>query len=112
MSGSTNKFLKQWGKRKLSEIDSGEVVDLHARVGEKNGHYAANRMLALLRAMFNFAMSPTGSIKWKGTNPTAGIRKFRKSREIVTSSLRKCRRSSKHYRKRMILFGITSGWPF
>jgi integrase len=72
-----NKFLKQWGKRRLSEIDSGDVVDLHAKVGEKNGPYAANRMLALLRAMFNFAMSPTGSIKWKGSNPTAGIRKFR-----------------------------------
>lgn len=77
-----NVFLKKWGRRRLSEIDSGEVVTLHSNIGEKNGQYAANRVLALLRSMFNFAMSPTGSIKWKGSNPTAGIRKFtEKSRD-------------------------------
>ncbi|NLS92752.1 MAG: tyrosine-type recombinase/integrase [Planctomycetaceae bacterium] len=77
-----NVFLKRWGGRRLSEIDSGEVVTLHAKIGEKHGRYAANRVLALLRAMFNFALSPHESVKWKGINPTAGVRKFtEKSRD-------------------------------
>lgn len=75
-------FLKPFGGYRLSEIGSENVIRLHTAIGEQNGLYAANRMLALLRAMFNFAISPTGSIKWKGTNPTAGIRKFKeKSRD-------------------------------
>ena len=48
------------------------MQSLHAKVGSKNGHYAANRLLALVRAMFNKAPD----IGFTGSNPAAGIKKF------------------------------------
>jgi integrase len=67
-----NVFLKPWANRKLSTIRKTDVQALHAKVGIKNGRYAANRLLALLRAMFNKA----GDIGFIAPNPTAGIKKF------------------------------------
>lgn len=67
-----NVFLKPWASRKLSSIRKADVQALHAKVGTKNGRYAANRLLALVRAMFN----KTADIGYAGDNPTAGIKKF------------------------------------
>ena len=44
-----------WRHRRLSDLTREDVAELHARVGRDSGHYAANRGLALLRAMFNLA---------------------------------------------------------
>ena len=44
-----------WRHRRLSDLTREHVAELHARVGRDSGHYAANRGLALLRAMFNLA---------------------------------------------------------
>lgn len=68
-----NVFLKQWAGRKLSSITKQDIQELHARVGRDNGRYAANRLLALVRAAFNKA----ADIGWTGANPTAGIKKFK-----------------------------------
>jgi integrase len=68
-----NVFLKQWAGRKLSSITKQDIQGLHARVGRDNGRYAANRLLALVRAAFNKA----ADIGWTGANPTAGIKKFK-----------------------------------
>jgi len=68
-----DKFLARWKNRQLSSIRRDDVRALHARVGKANGQYAANRLLALLRAMFNKA----GDLGFDGTNPAKGIRKFR-----------------------------------
>ena len=65
-------FLKPWEHRKLSSIRKADVQALHAKVGEKNGRYAANRLLALIRAMFNKAPD----MGFTGSNPTTGIKKF------------------------------------
>lgn len=62
----------RWRKRKLSEIRHSDVEGLHVTVGEENGPYAANRLLALLRAVFNYAVKHG----WSGPNPAAGITKF------------------------------------
>ncbi len=43
--------------------------------GTKHGHYAANRLLALVRAMFNVA----SAIGFEGHNPTAGVKKFKET---------------------------------
>ena len=67
-----NVFLKPWANRKLSTIRKPDVQALHAKVGTKNGRYAANRLLALVRAMFNKAPD----MGFVGSNPTAGIKKF------------------------------------
>jgi integrase len=65
-------FLQPWANRRLSSIKKTDVSALHARIGEKNGLYAANRVLALLRAMFNKAPD----MGYAGSNPTTGIKKF------------------------------------
>jgi integrase len=55
------------------------VKRLHAQIGENHGIYAANRTLALIRKMFNFAIVEKG---WHEENPCKGIKKFtEKSRE-------------------------------
>jgi integrase len=62
-----------WKFRRLSDITRADVARLHARVGEANGHYSANRTLALLRTMFNKAR------EWESTkadNPVHGIEPF------------------------------------
>ena len=47
---------------------------LHQDVGRNNGHYAANRLLALCITIFNKA---TEFGLWDKTNPALGIKKFR-----------------------------------
>jgi integrase len=63
-----------WKNRKLSDLSRAELARLHAKVGADQGHYAANRTIALLRAMFNLGRT------WqllKGDNPATGIKPFR-----------------------------------
>ncbi len=57
----------------LSSITRTDVRTLHARIGKNHGHYAANRLLALLRSLFNRA----GELGYAGDNPTKGVRKFK-----------------------------------
>ena len=71
-----NRFLKPWANRKLSSIKKTDVQSLFTRVGQENGRYAANRLLALVRALFNKA----GDMGFTGPNPTAGIKKFREEK--------------------------------
>ena len=59
--------------RRLSTITKREVQALHARLGTDKGIYAANRVLALLRAMFNKA----DNIGYRGVNPAAGVKMFK-----------------------------------
>jgi integrase len=71
-----NVFLKTWSSRKLSAVKKCDIVALHSRVGRDHGIYAANRLLALVRAMFNKA-SEMGFI---GPNPATGIKKFKETK--------------------------------
>jgi len=61
------------GETKLSRIKKQDVQKLHVAIGKNSGIYAANRILALVHAMFARA-SDWG---WSGTNPATGIRKFK-----------------------------------
>ncbi len=69
------RYLAGWKNRKLSSIKRNHVQALHAKLGHESGPYAANRLLALLRAMFNKAE------EWgywdNKTNPAVGITKFK-----------------------------------
>ena len=68
---------KGWATRRLWDISRAVVGQLHARVGQDSGHYAANRGLALISKMFNLAKV------WDlctGDNPTVGIKRFRERR--------------------------------
>jgi integrase len=67
--------LSPWANRKLATITKGDVQDLHSKMGTENGIYAANRTLALLRAMFNKAED----LGYRGANPAARVKMFREA---------------------------------
>jgi integrase len=68
-----NCYLSHWKHRKLSDIRKNDIHKLHQKIGNKNGLYAANRLLALLSSLFNRA---TELCSWDKSNPTLGIKKF------------------------------------
>ena len=65
-------LLKPLASRRLSAIKRADVQALHAKLGSDRGVYCANRVLALLRAMFNVS----SEIGYRGENPAVGIKKF------------------------------------
>ena len=68
-----DRYLDAWKARKLSQVRRGDVAGLHAKIGKDNGPYAANRLLALLSAMFNFA----AGLGYDAGNPAKGVKKFK-----------------------------------
>ena len=77
------RYLRSWENRKLSSIRKSHIQKLHADVGANKGHYAANRLLALLHTLFNRAID----WGWDSTNPAHGIKKFKeKSRDRFIQS--------------------------
>jgi integrase len=66
--------LSHWRTKRLSDLTRGDVQAFHARLGERSGKYAANRVLALLRHAYAKTAADLG---WSGPNPAAGIEKFR-----------------------------------
>lgn len=67
------RYLTSWQGRRLSQIQHGDVKALHAKIGTDHGHYAANRLLAMLHTMFNVA----AEIGYATTNPAHGVKKYR-----------------------------------
>ena len=67
-----NKHLSKWANRKLSDIKKTDIQRLHSKIGQ-TAPYAANRVLALIQTMFNFAHD-WGFDK---PNPAKGIKKFK-----------------------------------
>src|SRR6185437_4932898 len=70
-------YLSNWRTRKVSEIAHDDVVRLHERLGRENGHYAANRTVALLRTMFNLARD-WGQLD--GPNPAMRVKFYREEK--------------------------------
>ena len=68
-----DRHLSAWKLRKISEIRKIDVVTLHARVGAKSGIYVANRLVEMLRAVFNKAIDDWD---WKGPNPALKVKSF------------------------------------
>ncbi|MBU2763453.1 tyrosine-type recombinase/integrase [Acidithiobacillus caldus] len=66
--------LEGLAKRKLSEIQRQHVRALHQKIGKDSGIYAANRVLALVRAVFNFGIK---ELDLSLSNPAAGIKMHR-----------------------------------
>jgi integrase len=77
------RYLLGLAKRKISSIKKVDIMNLQAKLGSEHGAYAANRTLALLKTLFNKAIS----WGWEGANPTSAITKFReKSRDRFLQS--------------------------
>jgi len=71
-------YLARWKSRRLSAVQKADVQALHAKIGTEHGTYQANRVLALLSALFNKA----DEVGYRGPNPCQGVKRFReKSRE-------------------------------
>ena len=82
-----NALLKSWANRRLSTIHKSDVQALHSKIGigwdeqvkdktiHRGGTYMANRLLALLSAMFNRA----DDLGYRGSNPCKGITKFKET---------------------------------
>ena len=68
------RYLVPWANRKLSVIKKPDVKTLHIHIGEQNGRYTANRLLALLRAVFNYGIRERDLAL---TNPVVGISMFK-----------------------------------
>ena len=66
-----------WKHRRLSDVTRNDVAQLHARLKSDAGPYAANRVLALLRTMFNLGKA-WGHVV--GDNPTSGVKMFREEK--------------------------------
>ena len=67
------RYLDKWALRRLGTIKKADVQAHHAKIGRDNGIYSANRMLALLRSMFNKAEE----LGYRGDNPAKGIKLFK-----------------------------------
>jgi integrase len=65
--------LAQWRARKLGSLTRQEIASLHSRIGTVHP-YQANRLLALVRRMFNLAK--TWGL-YQGDNPATGIDRFK-----------------------------------
>lgn len=66
------KLCKPLASRRLGTIKKADIAKLHTAIGTESGHYAANRVLALLKAMFNKA----ADLDYRGDNPCRGVKKF------------------------------------
>ena len=70
---SVDCYLASWKGRKLGAIRRKDMLSLHAELGEERGHHTANRVVQLVRTLFNFAESAE---LWRGENPAAKLRLF------------------------------------
>ena len=72
------KYLGKYKGRRIAKITKADVQRWHAAIGDKHGPYQANRVKALLSAMYGAA----ADLGHDGTNPCNGVKKFREeSRE-------------------------------
>jgi len=69
------RVLSKWGKRRLSQITTGMVKDLHVQIGENDGTYAANKMLELLGFMWRLGQA---ELHFDAPDPTKGLKRFPK----------------------------------
>ena len=66
------RHLEPWAGWPLSRVHQGDVRELHNRIG-KDAPYQANRVLALVSAIFSFATSEG----YQGPNPARGVKRFK-----------------------------------
>lgn len=74
-----DRYLTTFRKKAVADIDRAKVTRLHTKLGDKNGYYTANRVLALLKVVFNYGRNTLGLAI---DNPAKGVKMFREeSRE-------------------------------
>lgn len=72
------RYIINWESKPISSLTRDDVARTHTKIGKENGMYAANRLLALVRAVYNKAIE----WEWQGQNPATHIKPFKeKSRD-------------------------------
>ncbi len=71
-------ILPALGRRRVDDVHQGDVLALHQRITARSAPVRANRTIALLSALFNFAMTPRAgeAEPWRAIglgNPARGI---------------------------------------
>ncbi len=76
------RLVPAFGQRRLMDITRAEIIKYHQRMGTEHGPYEANRLLALLSTMIEYARR-IELIPFDHANPARMIERFREqSREI------------------------------
>jgi integrase len=71
-------FFSHLFQRPASQISRTELIELHEKIGHRNGYIQANIAIKKVSAIYNKAIE----WGWEGINPTTGIKKFKaKSRQ-------------------------------
>jgi len=66
-------YLSGWGSKRLSLITKQMIASHHVRIGSERGRYSANKMLELLKSLYNHAIS---QMEWKGENAAKSVKRF------------------------------------
>jgi integrase len=65
-----NHFKKSLGNRRIDWISIDRIKQWHSKIGKENGHYIANRSLALLSTVFSHVLP-------QRINPCHGVKRFK-----------------------------------
>jgi len=76
------RILPAFGKKAVISITRAEIIKFHQRMGEERGPYEANRLLALLSTMFEYARR-IELIPFDHANPARLIEKFNERSRAV-----------------------------
>jgi integrase len=77
MNWMAERYFASWLNRTLSAFRSEEVDKLHTKIGDEYGHYMANRVFELLRAVFNHAIKRK---LFHGDNPARAVDRFHETK--------------------------------
>ena len=67
-----HKYCVPLHKKLLTQLTKPDIIKWHQKLGEKHGHYQANRAYTLIRSLFRYG----DEIGFHGTNLCSGVRKF------------------------------------
>lgn len=67
-----DQYLRHWRNRKLPTVKRIEVIQLHNRINNEVGPYAANDTVAFIRSLYNYAET----FEYEGRNPATRIDLF------------------------------------
>jgi integrase len=90
---ATDRYLGGWKSKRLADIRRKDVLNLRDDLGESAGHTMANRMIEIIRALFNWAHDKE---IFDGENPAARIDKFaekKRTRYLQPDELAKLERA-------------------
>ena len=67
-----DKYCTTLHRKQLNHLTKADIVKWHQQIGQKHGHYQANRAFQLVRSLFRVG----DEIGYCGTNPCSGVRIF------------------------------------